>query len=593
MGVTGLHQQLKEIQTPTKLDRYRGKTLAVDTYGWLHRATVSCAEELCMNLPTRKYITSIIRKVEMLRYFGVEPYMVFDGAHLPTKAETAKERRLRREEAQRKADALVKRGNKKLAWKEFMKAAAVTCQMAKSIMVELDRMNVKYIVAPYEADPQMVYLEKIGEVDGILSEDSDLLIFGCTRLITKLNDYGECVEINRNDFIRVKSIASFTPEQLRIVAMLSGCDYTKGIPGVGLKTAFNLVKKYNNLSRVLSALRADGKKPPEDFDIEVVKADLAFQYQKVFNPVTQKLTTLNEYPNPFSFDMELVESCCGITLEDHDTHIQICNGNIHPNSYETLVSREQSIVSLRSLSVHSSSSKPTTIPNEPKIKPMKTLDNFFNKAATVKEVKKDRSPTKEKVSPISKRMKRHINIPQENLDTPVKNLSKFFSSSPDLSKLGAYEGDITGESEVPESSPMTKVNVETILTDTDDDGEVERQINEKERIQDKEKKRIQDKEKERESENSENSHIQDFDIDDDDEIEESPVKNTINKDHFVTNETQIKLALRKTFLLGADPKQKFELNHKQKLNHKQNLDTQNSIPSKSKPSALSEFAFNG
>lgn len=57
-----------------------------------------------------------------------------------------------------------------------MKAAYVTSQMAKSIMSELDIMGIKYIVAPYEADPQMVYLEKIGLVDGILSEDSDLLI---------------------------------------------------------------------------------------------------------------------------------------------------------------------------------------------------------------------------------------------------------------------------------------------------------------------------------------------------------------------------------------------------------------------------------
>lgn len=141
----------------------------------------------------------------MLRHFGVEPYLVFDGAYLPTKAETAKERRLKREEAQKKANELIKAGNRKLAWKEFMKAAGVTPEMAKSIMVELDMRKVKYIVAPYEADPQMVYLERIGLVDGILSEDSDLLIFGCNTLITKLNDYGECIEICRDNFCNVKN----------------------------------------------------------------------------------------------------------------------------------------------------------------------------------------------------------------------------------------------------------------------------------------------------------------------------------------------------------------------------------------------------
>lgn len=43
-------------------------------------------------------------------------------------------------------------------------------------------MNVQYIVAPYEADAQLAYLEKTGVIDAILTEDSDLLVFGCKRV---------------------------------------------------------------------------------------------------------------------------------------------------------------------------------------------------------------------------------------------------------------------------------------------------------------------------------------------------------------------------------------------------------------------------
>ncbi len=39
--------------------------------------------------------------------------------------------------------------------------------------------NVQYVVAPYEADAQLAYLEKEGIVDGIITEDSDLMVFGC------------------------------------------------------------------------------------------------------------------------------------------------------------------------------------------------------------------------------------------------------------------------------------------------------------------------------------------------------------------------------------------------------------------------------
>jgi exonuclease-1 len=46
----------------------------------------------------------------------------------------------------------------------------------------LKRENVEYVVAPYEADAQLAYLEKSGRASAILTEDSDLLVFGCQRV---------------------------------------------------------------------------------------------------------------------------------------------------------------------------------------------------------------------------------------------------------------------------------------------------------------------------------------------------------------------------------------------------------------------------
>lgn len=42
--------------------------------------------------------------------------------------------------------------------------------------------NVDYVVAPYEADAQLCFLEREGYVDGIITEDSDLLVFGCQQV---------------------------------------------------------------------------------------------------------------------------------------------------------------------------------------------------------------------------------------------------------------------------------------------------------------------------------------------------------------------------------------------------------------------------
>jgi 5'-3' exonuclease len=42
--------------------------------------------------------------------------------------------------------------------------------------------EVAYVVAPYEADAQLCFLEREGFVDGIITEDSDLLVFGCRQV---------------------------------------------------------------------------------------------------------------------------------------------------------------------------------------------------------------------------------------------------------------------------------------------------------------------------------------------------------------------------------------------------------------------------
>lgn len=43
------------------------------------------------------------------------------------------------------------------------------------------------IVAPFEADPQLAYLSKIDYVDAIVTEDSDIIVFGGKYMVYKLN----------------------------------------------------------------------------------------------------------------------------------------------------------------------------------------------------------------------------------------------------------------------------------------------------------------------------------------------------------------------------------------------------------------------
>jgi exonuclease-1 len=53
---------------------------------------------------------------------------------------------------------------------------------ASSCPQALKERGVQFVVAPYEADAQMAYLAIRGDVWAVVTEDSDLLAYGCPRV---------------------------------------------------------------------------------------------------------------------------------------------------------------------------------------------------------------------------------------------------------------------------------------------------------------------------------------------------------------------------------------------------------------------------
>ena len=246
-----------------------------------------------------------MHRVRMVKYFGVTPYLVFDGDYLPSKALTEASRSKRREESRRVGLELLKAGKPSQAFQELQKAIDVTPEMARNLMEELKKADVPYVVAPYEADAQMVYLERQGLVNGIISEDSDLLVFGAKRLLTKLDQHGQCVEINRRDFCACReiSLTGWTDAEFRHMAIFSGCDYLDGINNMGLKTAYRMIRKCKTPERVIRMLQFEGKfRVPENYLAAFKQAELTFLHQRVYCPDKQEIVFLTE-PDP-SMDVE-------------------------------------------------------------------------------------------------------------------------------------------------------------------------------------------------------------------------------------------------------------------------------------------------
>ncbi|KAF4126062.1 exonuclease 1 [Geosmithia morbida] len=296
MGVSGLLPLLKSIQRPTEVKNFRGQTLGIDGYGWLHRAAYSCAVELGQGKPTDKYVTACMHRIRLLCQFGVKPYMVFDGDYLPSKAATEDARAKSRDEKKKAALGYIKAGKPSLAAQEFQKCIDVTPEMAASLIHQLKKINVPYVVAPYEADAQLVYLERKGLIDGIISDDSDLLVFGAKRLLTKMDRYGACIEINRRDFCacREVSLTGWSDADFRRMAILSGCDYLDGLPSVGLKTAYRMLRTSKTPEKVVRMLQFQGKRISENYLTQFYQAELTFLHQWVYCPEAEGLVHLTE-----------------------------------------------------------------------------------------------------------------------------------------------------------------------------------------------------------------------------------------------------------------------------------------------------------
>ena len=168
-----------------------------------------------------------------------------------------------------------------------------------------------YVVAPYEADAQMAYLERIGLVSAILTEDSDLLVFGCRHVLFKLDTEANTVKsISRDRFGSVNdprgiSLQGWSDSQFRAMAILSGCDYLPSIQGIGLKTAWTLLKKHRNAENVIRTLKMEGKKDvPPGYLQAFYLAEKVFLHQRVYDPIWGMIVNLTPIPEDEEWDVE-------------------------------------------------------------------------------------------------------------------------------------------------------------------------------------------------------------------------------------------------------------------------------------------------
>ncbi|CAK9800609.1 Exonuclease 1 [Anthophora plagiata] len=340
MGITGLLPFLEKSSKRTKINEFAGGTVAIDTYCWLHKGAFCCADKLSMGQSTDAYVHYCMKFIHMLLSYKIKPILVFDGKHLPAKAQTEAKRREARQTNRRKAIELMRMGQHAEGRNLLRRSIDVTHEMALELIKECHKMNIDCIVAPYEADAQLAYLNISGIVDVVITEDSDLTLFGCKKIFFKMDVNGNGLLVDQERIHLAMGVRSedFNMDNFRHMCILSGCDYLSSLPGIGLSKARKFITIntdcdiHRALSRLGSYLNMKSLVVTKEYRDAFILAVITFKHQLVYCPLRRKQVRLT----PPTADVTEEQLYYAGKETDPNIALQLALGNCDPFTLKIL-----------------------------------------------------------------------------------------------------------------------------------------------------------------------------------------------------------------------------------------------------------------
>ncbi|XP_075227655.1 exonuclease tos isoform X2 [Lycorma delicatula] len=296
MGIQGLIPFLEKASRPINISEFSGTTVAVDAYCWLHKGAFSCAEKLARG-----------EKCDANREIN-----------------------------RRRAAELLRMDKPDQAKVYIRRCVDITHNMAVELMHACREHNVDCITAPFEADAQLAYLNLTGIAHLVITEDSDLVLFGCKKVIFKMDLNGGGLLIDQDLLhlpMKVRK-ENFSFDKLRRMCILSGCDYLPSLPGIGLSKACRFITKtadpdiHRALTRMGSYLNM-ALVVTQEYRDNFIHAEAMFKHQPVFDPIKSKVVPLTPI-EPNSPPLKLP------TPLPDDQAYQLALGNLDPFTLKTV-----------------------------------------------------------------------------------------------------------------------------------------------------------------------------------------------------------------------------------------------------------------
>lgn len=255
MGIKSLYKFItnNNLEFPLDEKEIKNKKIAIDISILLYQVVISTRgnngyDYLDPDGNISSHILGLFNKTILLLKRNIIPVFVFDGKPNEIKKKTLELRKnIRNKATEKLKNKMISDDDKK---KYLKRSVIITESQLMDCRNLLNIMGIPYIDAPEEADSQCSYLAKYGYVDGVLTEDMDILTFGSPVLYRNLYSNKKKPKIIKLEDILKYSQLNF--DEFIDWCCLLGSDYSKGIIDLNNEEILSLYKEKKNLDEIIN-----------------------------------------------------------------------------------------------------------------------------------------------------------------------------------------------------------------------------------------------------------------------------------------------------------------------------------------------------
>ena len=294
MGIKNLNNLISEFtnidpKNQNSLSNFKNKIFAVDANLYIYKFLYA----------NGNHINGLFFMINKLSKFNIYPIFIFDGEPPKEKKQTLENRKKIKKKIKTQVinlktnlsiiDDIEKRQEINKRIKNLEKRLVyVDKEVIQSSKKLLTLMNILYRDAPREAEQLCANLSRINLVDGVISDDTDTIACGSKIIIRNFNNKFDYISYYNMDEILYELELNY--ESFLDLCILLGTDYNNKMREVSYKSAYKLIKKYDNIDNILANTRYE-------FHYDYNKVRELFKVNHIDKNIIDKISQIGSVKN--------------------------------------------------------------------------------------------------------------------------------------------------------------------------------------------------------------------------------------------------------------------------------------------------------